>query len=64
LQNSQLQRSTQQFQHFSQQAPHVPNHHRDRSGAAIQNNSQVHFNGCFNYGELGHYASIFPNRNI
>jgi hypothetical protein len=33
LQNSQLQRSTQQFQHFSQQTPHVPNHHRDRLGA-------------------------------
>jgi hypothetical protein len=35
LQNSQLQRSTQQLQHFSQQAPHVPNHHRDRSGAPV-----------------------------
>jgi hypothetical protein len=62
--NSQLQRSTQQFQHFSQQTPNVPNHHRDHLGALMRNNSQVHSNGCFNYGELERYASIFPNRNI
>jgi hypothetical protein len=28
------------------------------------NNSPVDPNGCFNYGELGHYASICPNHNI
>jgi hypothetical protein len=44
--------STQQFQHFSQQTPHVPNHHRDRLGALMRNNSQVHSNGCFRCGEL------------
>jgi hypothetical protein len=64
LQNSQLQRSTQQFQHISQQTPHVPNHNRDRSGALVRTNFQVHCNGCFNCGELGHYAIICPNRNI
>jgi hypothetical protein len=64
LQNSQLQRSTQQFQHFSQQTLHVPNHHRDHLGVLMRNDSQVHSNGCFNYGELERYASIFPNRNI
>jgi hypothetical protein len=63
-QNSQLQRSTQQFQQFSQQTPHVPHHHRDHSGAPVRNNSPIHPNGCFNRGELGHYASICPNRNI
>jgi hypothetical protein len=31
LQNSQSHRSTQQFQQFSQQTPHVPNHHQYRS---------------------------------
>jgi hypothetical protein len=40
LQNSQLQRSTQQFQHFSRQTLHVPNHRRDRLGALMRNNSQ------------------------
>jgi hypothetical protein len=35
LQNSQSQRSTQQIQHFSQQTPNVPKHHRDRSGAPV-----------------------------
>jgi hypothetical protein len=62
--NSQLQRSTQQFQHFSQQTPNVPKHHRDRSGAPVRNKSPVHSNGCFNCGELERYTSIFPNRNI
>jgi hypothetical protein len=42
----------------------VASHHQDRSGAPMRNNSQVHPNGCFNCGELGHYASICPNRNI
>jgi hypothetical protein len=64
LQNSQLKRSSQQFQHFSQQTPHVPNHHRDRLDAQMRNNSQVHSNGCFSCGELERYASICPNRNI
>jgi hypothetical protein len=53
-----LRRSTQQFQHFSQQTPHVPNHHRDRLGALMRNDSQVHPNGCFNCGELEWYTSI------
>jgi hypothetical protein len=52
LQNSRLQHSTQQFQHFSQQTPDVPNHHRDRLGALMRNNSQDHSNGCFSCGEL------------
>jgi hypothetical protein len=30
----------------------------------MRNNSPVHPNSCFNYGESGHYASICPNRNI
>jgi hypothetical protein len=64
LQNSQSQHSIQQFEHFSQQTPHVASHHQDHSSAPGQNNSPAHPNGCFNYGELGHYVSIFPNRNI
>jgi hypothetical protein len=62
--NSPLQRSTQQFQHFSQQTPHIPNHHRDSLGALMRNSSQVHSNGCFSCGEFEHYASICPNCNI
>jgi hypothetical protein len=58
LQNSQLQRSTQHFQHFSQQTPHVPNHHRDRLGSLMRNDSPVHSNGCFNCGELERHTSM------
>jgi hypothetical protein len=64
MQNTELQRSTHQSQHSSQQTPHVSSHHQDHSGAPMRNNSPVHPNGCFNCGELGHYASICPNPNI
>jgi hypothetical protein len=63
-QNLQLQHSTQQPQHPSQQTPHAPSHHQDRSGAPMRSNSLVRPNGCFNCGELGHYANICPKHNM
>jgi hypothetical protein len=40
--------------------PQTPNLHQNRSGAPVRNNTLVHPSGCFNCGELGHYASIPP----
>jgi hypothetical protein len=60
----QLQHSTQPPQLSSQQTPHAPSHHQDRSGAPVRNNSPVRPNGCFNCGEFGHYANICPKRNM
>jgi hypothetical protein len=51
-------------QHSSQQTPHAPNHHQDRSGALERRNSPVRPNDCFNCGELGHYANICTKRNM
>jgi hypothetical protein len=59
-----LQHSTQQPQHSSQQTPHAPSYHQDRSEAPVRSNSPVRPNGCFNCGELGHYANICPKRNM
>jgi hypothetical protein len=59
-----LQHSTQQPQHSSQQTPHAPSHHQDRSEAPVRSNSPVRPNGCFNCGELGHYANICPKHNM
>jgi hypothetical protein len=42
--------------------PQAP--HQNRSGAPVRNNTPVHPSGCFNCGELGHYASICPQRNM
>jgi hypothetical protein len=63
-QNIQLQHSTQQPQHSSQQTPYAPSHHQDRSEAPVRSNSPVRPNGCFSCGELGHYANICPKRNM
>jgi hypothetical protein len=30
----------------------------------VRSNSPVRPNGCFNCGELGHYANICPKRNM
>jgi hypothetical protein len=51
-QNLQLQHSIQQPQHSSQQTPHAPSHHQDRTEAPVRSNSTVRPNGCFNCGEL------------
>ena len=63
-QNQQFQRSFQQPQGFNQLTLDAPNHQQNRSGAPVRNNTPVHPNGCFNCGELGHYASICPQRNM
>jgi hypothetical protein len=44
--------------------PQAPNPHQNRSGAPVRNTTPVHPSGCFNCGELGHYASICPQRNM
>jgi hypothetical protein len=44
--------------------PQAPNPHQNRSGAPVRNTIPVHPSGCFNFGELGHYASICPQRNM
>jgi hypothetical protein len=59
-----LQHSTQQPQHSSHQTPHAPSHHQDHSEVPVRSNSPVRPNGCFNCGELGHYANICPKRNM
>jgi hypothetical protein len=44
--------------------PRAPNPHQNRLGAQIRNNTPVHPSGCFSCEELGHYASICPQRNM
>jgi hypothetical protein len=72
-QNQRFYHSFEQPEESNPMTPHAPNSHQNRSGAPVRNNTPVHPSGCFNcgelghyasIGELGHYASIFPQRNM
>jgi hypothetical protein len=63
-QNQQFYRSFEQPEELNPVTPHAPNPHHTRSGAPVRNNTPVHPSGCFNCGELGHYASICPQHNM
>jgi hypothetical protein len=63
-QSQQFYRSFDQLEESNPMTPQAPNSHQNRSGAPVRNNTPVHPSGCFNYGELGHYASIFTQCNM
>jgi hypothetical protein len=63
-QNRQFYRSFEQPEKSNPMTPRAPNPHQNRSGAPVRNNTPVHPSGCFNCGELGHYASICPQHNM
>jgi hypothetical protein len=63
-QNQQFYRSFEKPEESNPVTPHAPNPRQNRSGAPVRNNTPVHPSDCFNFGELGHYASICPQRNM
>jgi hypothetical protein len=63
-QNQQFYRSFEQPEESILMTPQAPDPHQNRSGTPVRNNTPVHPSGCFNCRELGHYASIFPQRNM
>jgi hypothetical protein len=62
-QNQPFYHSFEEPEESNPMTPQAPNPHQNRSGAPVRNNNPVHPSGYFNYGELGHYASICPQRN-
>jgi hypothetical protein len=63
-QSQQFYRSFEESEESNPITPQAPDPHQNRSGAPVRNNTPVHPSGCFNCGELGHYASIGPQRNM
>jgi hypothetical protein len=61
---SQQYRSFDEPEESNPMTPQAPNPNQNRSGAPVRNTTPVHPSGCFNCGELGHYASICPQRNM
>jgi hypothetical protein len=63
-QSQQYHRSFEEPEESNPMTPQAPNPHQNLSGAPVRNNTPVHRSRCFNCGELGHYASIYPQRNM
>jgi hypothetical protein len=63
-QNQPFYRSFDEPEESNPMTPQAPNPHQNCSGAPVRNTTPVHPSGCFNCGELGHYASICPQRNM